>query len=319
MSRDARDLLDTLRDESAAGGEDVEKLRALFPEDLSTLREETGPFRSARSRWLLLGAGLAAAAALVVAANAPTSFGHVDAALSERLDSAGQVQRLDIGAAVAVDYQGSGLVEGSTLSPVIGWEQGILVLDVDPRESIDLTVNTSEARVKVKGTVLSVQRDALGTHVTVDRGLVGVTCLGTEEVDVAAGGEHICLPGTAGGLLGRARALQDSGGAPSEILPPIDMALALVDEASPLNSELRVLRIQLRYQLGESGQALAEAREFLATDTSLRRKEVARLALHLSVLAGDCADAAELLDILGDGVSDAERDALERCVTQREP
>ncbi len=301
------DLYREARDATDADRMDLVRMRSRFPNDLSELRS---PPRARRLAWLAPVA-LAAAAALLVLRQQPA-----DPPISHRLESVDKVQSLGVGVALAMDYQGSGLVEGTARKPVIGWEQGLLVLDVDPEEHIALTVNTQEARVRVKGTVLSVRRDPLGTRVAVDRGLVGLTCAGGEEIDLAAGEEGLCLPVSAGGLLGRARYQLDSGAPPDQVMATIEQGLALPGAAGPRGGELRVLRLQLLVATGEAERALAEARDYLAGDPPLRRAEVAELALNLAVAAGDCGDAPALLEVLGPDADEQQREAARRCMEQ---
>ncbi|MFH1463350.1 MAG: FecR domain-containing protein, partial [Pseudomonadota bacterium] len=129
--------------------------------------------RPARA-WLLVGAGLAAAAVTLVLALPDPMAEPVRAALVPSAD----LQSLSPSPEVALAYQGAGQLEGTRQAPRIQWESGTVHVEVEPDQGIQLSLVTREAEVQVVGTAFSVTRDALGSRVEVDHGRVRVTCVG---------------------------------------------------------------------------------------------------------------------------------------------
>lgn len=179
---------------------------------------------------------------------------------------------------VALQWAGEGEVAGEEQAPRIAWLQGTLHVDVEPEHSIDLVVATDEARVQVHGTAFSVTRDAMGTAVAVDHGVVSVECAGGAKASLTVGMSTSCRPVRAAPLLRRARALQDSD--PAAALADVDEALR--DTARPplLDDELLAVRVALLGRTGRNAEAVAAAVAYVAGGGS-RADEVARLGLAL--------------------------------------
>lgn len=176
---------------------------------------------------------------------------------------------------VQLSWLGAGEVEGPPEAPELRWDQGTLNVEVVPDQGIQLTVRTREARVRVVGTGFSVTRDGLGTRVHVRHGRVEVGCADAEPVVLSAGGEHACLPISAAGLLGRARALGAAGAPAADILATLDRGLAL-QATGPVADELSVARIRALLDAGRRDEALGAADGYLAAG-GLRADEVAVL------------------------------------------
>lgn len=191
---------------------------------------------------------------------------------------------------VRLVWAGQGHAAGTTRTPRLEWAQGHLDVDVTPGLGIDLRVTTDEAEVAVVGTRFTVDRDALGTRVSVEHGLVRVTCTSGAELTLPAGESGACKPIHAAPLLRRARALETTD--PAAALADVDAALA--DAARPplLDDELLALRIGLLHRL-ERGDDVVRAA--LAYGRGPRVDEVARLALDWAVGADRCRLLATLV------------------------
>lgn len=166
-------------------------------------------------------------------------------------------------------------------APHIHWEAGTLAIDVTPNRGIDLVVETDEGSVQVVGTAFAVTRDALGTHVSVDRGHVRVSCVAGTERALGAGDETTCLPLRAAAWLGRAQALLVAGQPTDDVLDAITHGLALAAPADPASGELVALRIRVLVDAGRYPEALAAAYAYLASGAATRRGEVEALAAEL--------------------------------------
>ncbi len=308
---DPDDIFDALRDETACTDRDLARLRALLPSDLSSVLGETrgdalpptvAPMpptpAPANRRWAWgLGAVAIAAAALFAVGQMQ---GPKDLPVALALSDADLGQRLSVGESVVLIPSGAGTVEGSTLSPRIAWEQGRIDVEVEPGKNIDLAVLTRDAEVRVKGTVFTVERDALGTTVRVSRGVVGVRCADGPEADVTLDQEQLCLPKTAGGLLGRARALQGAGADPSTVLESVELGLDRSEAGSAVDGELQVMRMELLAGRGDRAEALTAALAYLAGGAALRQDEILQFARDLGQGLPGCealvaaSDAAQL-------------------------
>jgi hypothetical protein len=214
-----------------------------------------------------------------------------------------------------LEASGEGSIEGSSLHPRLQWERGSIRVEVDPEAGLDVALRTREGEVRVIGTVFNVNRDALGTQVSVERGHVAVTCVSAAgpERSVTAGGTTTCLPTTAGGLLGRARALEDQGAAPLSVLEAIESGLALAEPGAAVSAELRYLRIDALHRAGRGPEARVEADRFLESGEKLRRVEVLRLAATLDLAEGGCPAAAARLTQLREAGAVADDPLLTRC------
>jgi hypothetical protein len=293
---------------TAATSDDVARLRA----GLDTRRVHHRRVRFAQ----LSSAGLAAAAAMV-AVVLPAELPAPPAApvpLAASFDgpSDGPVQA---GPKVRLQLDGTGELRGDSQAPRLAWSAGKVEVSVEPNAGIDLRVQTREGEVRVVGTVFSVERDPLGTTVGVSRGKVEVACEGKPARYLSAGQSSTCWPTSAGGLLGRARALHSSGASAGLVLETIQAGLAQGKGEGPIHDELAVLRIQQLQAAGQPSEALPAARDYLAAGSTLRRAEVARLAAELLDDDSSCEDAAGILAALREsGTIDAVPEALaERC------
>ena len=254
--------------------------------------------------WMPLGIGgaaaigLAAAAALLLTLHSPSEpTPQPDSPVALRLDAEASSARIQVGAGTWLDYSGQGSVGGTAQRPLVEWERGRVRVEVDPDAGIDLVVHTREGEVRVLGTIFHVDRSALGTEVTVERGKVAVTCEGAPEQQLTIGLSATCLPTTAGGLLGRAHALRDATADPALVVGTLERGLELA-EPGAVRNELRVLRMVVLSELGRVGPALDEAQAYLAEGQAQRRDEVHELAVGLAVGIADCEAARPALDAL---------------------
>ena len=107
---------------------------------------------------------------------------------------------------------------GTERSPHIVWHSGKSI-DVDPQAGLAVTVETTDGTSRVLGTVFRVDRSALGTTVDVSRGQVEVNCKDQSSHRLVSGNRALCMPTSAAGMLGRARALT---GQPEAVLEAIE-------------------------------------------------------------------------------------------------
>lgn len=223
---------------------------------------------------------------------------------------------------VVAAVEGEGKVEGDTKNLHVRWESGRISLEVTPEQGVDLEVTTDEGVIHVVGTGFDVVRDALGTAVRVRHGRVRVDCANGGSVRLDGGQEHTCLPRTASGMLGRARALQDRGAPSAEVLGAVDGGLTLAGPG-PVRDELRFLELSGLLAAGRPDAARPVAAELLAVPGNPRRIEVTRIALALAVLQPDCPAARPLADALvaaGQDSGDVSLDAFrERCPAEAPP
>jgi hypothetical protein len=146
----------------------------------------------------------------------------------------------------------------------------------------------------VVGTAFDVRRDALGTRVDVARGQVSVTCRGGAEVILTAAQAHTCLPNTAAGLLGRARALSERGRSSHIAIEALDLALTLRPTAVE-RREIQALHVQLLVAEARLAEARALALEALEDSSSHRRSELVRISADLTAQLEGCDAARALL------------------------
>ena len=155
-------------------------------------------FEDSRARrrwpaWTLAGAGgLGLAGAAVAAAVVALSWPSAERTL--QLESLA-TRTHTWSEQVSLDVTGRGTVRGTDQDVQIRWLSGHLRIEVEPNTGTRLQVHTDEARVQVIGTVLSVDRGALGVAVGVEKGRVRVTCRDGWSGDVTAeSGPHTCQP-----------------------------------------------------------------------------------------------------------------------------
>ena len=304
MTDPTQTLLDAVAAATAANADDASRLRSALPADLSSLRQSTAapavaapalsvvqpdPPRRAMGWRLAAGvSGLAAAAGVALALwPAP---GPTDAPLSVDLATLGPAGDLQLDGLGLVAH-GVGALEGTDAQPTVRWEQGSVRLDVDPTAGRRVRVETPDGAVEVLGTIFRVTRDPLGTEVAVERGRVAFACTSGAVSELAAGESSWCLPTTAGGLLGRARALDAAGAAPDAVLATLDAGLAVAGPGSALSVELSYRRLPVLVALDRPAQAAAAGVAYLAAGHALHRGPVAAQTVALAVSVGDCEAA----------------------------
>jgi hypothetical protein len=186
---------------------------------------------------------------------------------------------------------------------------------VEPDRGVALQVRTDEAVVSVVGTGFDVTRDALGTSVAVRHGKVRVECHQGEPTLLGEGESTTCLPVSAAGMLGRARALQERGATLGEQSDTLRLGLAMGPEG-PVGDELRFLQLGVILRQGDNERALRVAEETLAGGDSLRRVETLEAAARLRVVGADCAGAERWLrELEVAGALAADDPARTHCAT----
>lgn len=261
----------------------VAEKTAPTPQMEAEVRRRLAERRSPMAGWAPLGGLALAAAALVTvwmawpeAQPVETSIAvePVQIALSEGESRLGSVR---------VEADGTGIAEGADTDWQIAWSSGSLAVEVPPDGRHEVVVRTPEAEVTVVGTVFDVDRTALGTAVAVSRGTVAVDCVEGDSVELKASQEHLCLPATASGMLGRARALTDD----AAILAAIDRGRELGAEPR-IDAELSVARLDPLIRQGRSEEALAEAEAYLGSPEATRIEQVRHVAVALALQIGGC-------------------------------
>lgn len=281
---------------------------------LATLEERRRP---QRARWAVgVGAlGLAAAAGLAFLVVAPMSHpDDPDAPLDTALRSVGALQSLQPSRHVKLHYDGVGELSGTEAAPVIAWRSGVLEVEVEKGAGVDLRVRTREGEVRVIGTAFRVSRDVLGTGIEVERGVVEVTCEGSAPVRLTAAEGSLCVPTSAAGLLGRARALHGAGDEVGAV-GAASAGLTLAGHGDPAWGELVAVQTEIHEAAGRRAEALALAERYLASGAMVRRAEMLHLAANAAHAVGGCERALPHLRTLravGDLTAD-ERSALEHC------
>ncbi len=178
--------------------------------------------------------------------------------------------------AVSVVPDGVGHVVHDGSRTTIEWTSGVVDVDVEPNRGAQVVVHTPEAEVTVVGTRFQVHRDARGTHVTVDRGLVHVSCFGVERGEFGMGDEAWCLQ-TAGGALGLALERLDDRDLVG-VLEAIDQGLAHPIGKDQTRIVLRALKVQTLADLGREEDALTVAETLLNSTERDALATAARLA-----------------------------------------
>lgn len=233
-------------------------------------------------RWPLVG--------LLVAAGLAAWFLRVPAENPVLLALDGEASMVSVGEHVRLVASGIGHAGGTDRRPRVRWDSGRLDVTVDPHEGIDLRVQTPEATVSVLGTAFTVRRDLLGTQVDVAHGVVEMTCTGGTPQRLEAGGGAGCWPIRPAGLLGRARALQNAGAPPTDVLATLD-AIDARDADNIVSGEVLALRFDMLRALGRDEEALASARAYRAGGHGERVAEIAAAAVVLELGRDDCGAA----------------------------
>ena len=196
---------------------------------------------------------------------------------------------------VALSYTGSGTVGGTSDAPRITWDSGLLNVEVTSDKGVRLAVTTKEAEVRVIGTGFSVTRDALGTRVDVRHGHVEVDCGDEATRALTAGAGVTCLPRSAAGLLGRARALQAANAPAADALEALDRGLAVVGPQPAVRDELNARRVSALYALARHGDAIDAARAYVSAGGGTRQAEMVQIAAASAQALGGCGTAAPWL------------------------
>ena len=264
---------------------------ASYPEAELRLRARLqAPRPRATPRWVGgAAAGLAAAAALAFSL-------WPDPPLDAVLPTTGARA---LGSFVSVTLDGQGSARGTRRDLTLDWHQGTIAVEVEPDQGVALRVLTEEASVRVVGTGFSVNRSALGTEVSVRHGRVQVDCVDGPAAALGAEERLTCLPVTAAGALGRARALEGTVSA-EELLAELDQALARPDVAGAVASELQAMRTSALLREDRAAEALHAAEAALQMGAPTRALELHRVAARLRLRDNDCSGALAHLLALRD-------------------
>ncbi len=250
----------------------------------------------ARGRPLVWGAatmGLAIAAAALLLVMPTEKPPPMPLAMDLSLHASGDVVEPVEG--VRLTLSGTGQLGGTTAHPELDWSRGQVHVSVEPGSLDGLTVRTGEGEVRITGTVFSVDRTALGTRVSVERGSVAVACEMGDQHALQAGDEQVCLPTSAGGMLGRAQALEQAGAAAGDVLAALDAGLAM--SAGPaVVTELQFRRAVVLRQQGDLSGAWQQVSTALANGGGVRRDALRRFAAEVALTIRDCSGAEPYLD-----------------------
>ncbi|MBN1335329.1 MAG: FecR domain-containing protein [Deltaproteobacteria bacterium] len=233
-----------------------------------------------------LAFGVALAFVLVAVGLAVRSAQTRPVLLDARLDS--EVARsFDEIPEVDVTYVGRGDVTGSASHPFIFWEVGRLALCVPPGQGIHLTVRTPDGQAVVHGTCFRVERNALGTRVSVTEGRVEVTCgEAGAPVFVEGGDARECRPTRPAALLARALVLRKGGDAASA-LSALQEGLAHSTAGDPARGEMLALLVEIQVEAEDLPAALEAARIYLAEGHEPRRADMSELVRRLESKVSD--------------------------------
>lgn len=259
--------------------------------------------KPAPSRAWIGGLALAAGALLALGT---TQLPQAPEPLAQALASAGQAE---ITPHLSARWTGQGQVSGTEEAPVVDWDKGSLHLELTPEQGVDLHVRTREASVAVLGTVFDVDRDVLGTTVSVTRGKVQVDCAQGGDPILLAGQSHTCLPVSAAASAARLQALTEQTSV--ERRAEIDRALGLPDAHGDALGELLALRLELNAQDQAWDAVLHDAQAYLEIGGP-RSVEIRTLAAQLQQRDGDCDGVRALLEGV-DKLSDREQAVLSAC------
>jgi ferric-dicitrate binding protein FerR (iron transport regulator) len=177
-------------------------------------------------------------------------------------------------------HEGEGSMAFEEERLVIAWEQGRLGVDLDPAAGRHLEVRSPEARIEVLGTAFTVERDGLGTSLTMARGSVQTWCHDRLGPKLGAGATWRCFR-SAAAALHAARTLQGGGAPPEVVRAVVDEGLSIPDLPAGTRAELEVLRIALLAEEADNTAALRAARAYLATGATHRREEVRLIVARL--------------------------------------
>lgn len=218
---------------------------------------------------------------------------------------------------VALVVHGHGRAAGTSRDVRIDWISGTVRVEVTPHAGVALSVVTPEALVEVVGTVFTIDRGALGSTVTVERGGVKVACEDGWRGMLEAGTTHTCLPTTAAGLLARAEALMDDGRPTEAVLETLDRGLRIAGDG-PVHGELLARRMHQRAAVGDVDGALDDATRYLERHAD-RTADVQRFAAWLALSERGCAAATPWLTALHEDGSAPDAVLLAECVAAADP
>jgi ferric-dicitrate binding protein FerR (iron transport regulator) len=243
----------------------LSRLEARLSATIAVRRRRAGLVR----RWTPAGVAVAALALVVglswSPAPSPVSAGTLP------LDGISQLQPLD---EVVLDYGGLGEATWDGKVVRIDWEEGTLTSSVTPKQGIDLSVHTREAVVSVVGTAFTVTRDADGSHVSVEHGVVAVDCEGSDSVTLRVGEAHTCGPVSAGQWLVQIDRLFASASASERIRTSIRRGIRYSVDGDPLRGELLAREVQLLLRDGDRSEAAAVARQYLDEGYTVRAQQL---------------------------------------------
>lgn len=213
-----------------------------------------------------------------------------------------------------VHYTGEGQLVGQGASWHVHWQRGKVQVELDPNALREVHIHTAEAHIEVIGTVFDVARDTLGTKVTVERGLVRVTCRQSQEtLTLTADDEHICWPTTPTGLLARAIYLGDRDAPVETQLATLDAGLGMSKPEEPVYGEMLSSRMTTLLSVDRKHEALDAARRYLELNQPPRETTVRDVAVQLAVLVGTCKDAKTLAVAGREPLSADAMKVLENC------
>ncbi len=311
MTRYRREL-DIFAGETEVGAEDMDRARARWRASGPERRRELRLWRSP-GRLGLAAAALAAAAALYV----PIAPVGVDPGTPVVLS--GEAVELELREGVHISGAGEAVLSGGRGDRRVALEGGSLHFEVTPDAGLSLEVETAEGRVAVVGTVFDVSRDALGTAVAVERGVVQVDCEGGEAHLLRAGERAVCR--SALGYLERGKA---AGGDPEAVLEAIAGAASL--PATPaVRAALDALRLSALGRAGRHAEVLAGARAWLADGERVaaypeESAALRRLAARSADQLGGCEEAMPWLESLrGGGAEGVDLYRYGVCLSQSDP
>ena len=221
---------------------------------------------------------------------------------------------------VSLTYLGEGELGGTAVQPRIEWRAGTVQVEVEPNQGIALSVQTREALVRVIGTGFSVGRSALGTAVRVSHGRVSVDCKDGTSILLGAGEHQLCLPTSAAGLLGRARALAEQGAAPEDVRAAAERGLAAGPDAA-VRGELEFAQMEAYAAEQRWVEAYDLAGLALASGGGARAAELLHLHAWYGMQAYGCESVTtELRTMHSAGQASAfEQVTLAGCVSASEP
>jgi hypothetical protein len=311
----------TLRQDFALELEQFHNDTRARPEELAAIRRRIRSAKQDNARRpsirLLSMGGLVAAAALAIG----VSIGLTDnpMPIQALALSAESWSELEASEHVQLGFsgQGSAQVEGKVHD--IDWKQGRLSVSVTPSQEIDLTVRTPEANILVVGTVFEVQRNTLGTTISVERGTVSVQCGQRTARQLTTGEKQTCLPTTAVGLLNRAQDLKRAS--PDDAVAAIAMGLELVDASSTDFDDLHYRAAEIHYEAGRPEAALESARSALSGGDGTYTAEAHSIAAHQALTLGSCSDALPHLIWMTEHDHAEAQDlaVLAQCVSDTDP